>query len=288
MPATDRWDYRGMPAVLATMHAKERVIAPILHDEPGLRVNVPHGIETDRFGTFSREINRQGSALDAARAKIAAAFDLDSTVRIGLASEGSFGPDPHIPFFAVGHELVLLIDRETGLELAGNYAGPETNFAHVVVSSLAEARAFAERSGFPAHGLIVMACQDGQPAPALLIDKEVTDADRLEATVRETLRLCGAAYIEADMRAHRNPTRMTAIARATRDLVRRFNSRCPRCSWPGFDVTRRIPGLRCSECSTPTRRTLAEQVGCLHCGHLEERPTSTPAADPGECDVCNP
>lgn len=288
MPSTDRWRYRGIPAVLATMHGKERVIAPLLHDELGLNVDTLSGLDTDRFGTFSRETARQGAALDAARAKIAAAFDLAPSIRIGLASEGSFGPDPRIPFFAVGHELVVLIDRERGLELAGSYAGPETNFAGVVANTLDAALAFAQRSGFPVHGLIVIGCEDGRPAPAAFLDKDVTETARLEAAVQTALRLCGAAFIETDMRAHRNPTRMAAIARATRDLVRRFNNRCPGCGWPGFDVTSRIAGLPCSGCGAPTRRVLAERLACLHCDRLEERPAAALAADPGECDVCNP
>ena len=33
--------------------------------------------------------------------------------RIGVASEGSFGPHPLFPFVPLGQEPVLLIDRET-------------------------------------------------------------------------------------------------------------------------------------------------------------------------------
>jgi hypothetical protein len=43
-----------------------------------------------------------------------------------------------------------------------------------------------------------------------------------EAAVREAVMLCGEAFVKTDMWAHRNPTRMAAIERATRDLVRRF------------------------------------------------------------------
>jgi hypothetical protein len=44
------------------------------------------------------------------------------TRRVGIASEGSFGPHPSLPFAALDRELVLLIDRETGLELVGHHA----------------------------------------------------------------------------------------------------------------------------------------------------------------------
>lgn len=79
-----------------------------------------------------------------------------------------------------------------------------------------------------------MGCTHEHPAPDLMLIKDVTDAVALEAAVRDAVRLCGAIFVEADMRAHRNPTRMAAIERATRDLVRRFHSRCPQCDQSGF------------------------------------------------------
>ena len=68
MPYADP-PYHKTVAVLATMHGKERVIAPILEQGLGLRVALALGLDTDRFGTFSREVERTGSQLDAARAK---------------------------------------------------------------------------------------------------------------------------------------------------------------------------------------------------------------------------
>ena len=106
--------YRNYVAVLTTMHGKEQVIAPVLKDGLGLIVCLAMGVNTDRFGTFSRDIERTGSQVDAARAKIAAGFDYAPLARAGLASEGSFGPHPFIPFLALGRELVVLIDRDTG------------------------------------------------------------------------------------------------------------------------------------------------------------------------------
>lgn len=281
--------YEGMRAVLATMHGKERVIAPLLEQSLALRVVLATGLDTDRFGTFSREIARSGSQLEAARAKISAAFDADPTARVGVASEGSFGPHPLIPFLPFGFELVVLIDRETGFELTGQDAGPQTNFSHQVVPDVDAAFAFAERAGFPGHGLIVIGCVDGQPVPACALIKDVTDAPALQAAVRKTLAVCGSALIETDMRANRNPTRMVAIERATRDLVRRFMSQCPTCSFRGFDVTDRIPGLPCEWCGGPTSAIRRHVLQCHACGHHEERPASTNAtADPGQCDSCNP
>lgn len=285
----DRFCYNKTPAVLATMHGKERVIVPLLERGLGLRVEPASGLNTDRFGTFSRELARAGSQLDAARAKIQAAFDNAPGVTTAIASEGSFGPHPHIPFLALGRELILLIDREAGLELTGHDASPDTNFDHAIVSNVAAAVEFAERVRFPDHGLIVMGCVDDQPAHHQALIKDIADRASLEAAVSEVVKKCGAAFVETDMRAHRNPTRMNAIGRATADLVRRFQSRCPGCGHPGFDVTERVPGLPCAWCGEPTRLIAREVLCCRSCGHRQERSaTDKITADPGHCECCNP
>ena len=66
--------FRGRLAVLATMHRKEQAIAPVLEEALGLQVEVPPGLDTDRFGTFTREVPRPGTQLATARLKAQAAL----------------------------------------------------------------------------------------------------------------------------------------------------------------------------------------------------------------------
>jgi hypothetical protein len=280
--------YGGARAVLATMHGKERAIAPLAEGFLGLAVHVPAGLDTDAFGTFSREVARAGSPLDAARAKIAAAFALVPEAQVGLASEGSFGPHPHMPFAALNRELVVLIDRASGLELVGHHATMDTNFAHALVTDRTTALAFAATAGFPAHGVIVMASRQGQPAPELALLKAIASERDLIAATEAALALSDAAHIETDMRAHRNPRRMRAIRRATIDLVRRARSRCPHCARPGFAVTERLAGLPCAWCASPTLLTRAEVLQCAACGHRTEREVAACLAEPIHCEECNP
>jgi hypothetical protein len=280
--------FNGARAVLATMHGKERAIAPLAARFLGLDVRVAEGLDTDLFGTFSREIERAGSPRDAARAKIAAAFRLMPDATFGIASEGSFGPHPQVPFAVLNRELVLLIDRESGLELVGHHATMDTNFAHAVVTDPAAGLAFAAKAGFPAHGVIVMGVLEGQPAPQLALFKAVDSEADLAAVIERTIALTGAAHIETDMRAHRNPRRMRAIRRAMIDLIRRSRSRCPACTRPGFAMTGRLPGLPCTCCASPTHLTRAEIWTCEGCGHREERAVSATSADPMHCEECNP
>ena len=280
--------WNGARAVLATMHGKERVIAPLAKRFLALDLRVAQGLDTDAFGTFSREIERTGNPRNAARAKIAGAFALMPQARVGLASEGSFGPHPSLPFCALGRELVLLVDRETGLEVAGHHAAIDTNFAHQVVTDISAGQAFAAKAGFPAHGVIVMGVLDGQPAPHLALFKEAASEADLAAMVAQSIALTGAAHIETDMRAHRNPRRMRAIRRAMVDLVWRLRSQCPTCARPGFAIMGRISGLPCKWCAGPTHLTRAAIWGCEGCGHREERTVAATAADPAHCEACNP
>jgi len=46
----------------------------------------------------------------------------------------------------------------------------------------------------------------------------------------------GKVFIETDVRAHANPTRMKNIEKATHDLISKLNSTCPNCGAPGFIV----------------------------------------------------
>ena len=275
-------------AVIATMHGKETVIAPLLQGALGLRTELPTDFDTDCFGTFSGDVPRVDTALATARAKIAAAFKQVPHAHIGIASEGSFGPHPLLPMIPIDNELLLLIDRRAGIEVAGHHATPRTNYAHCVVTAAEAAVAFAQRIGFPAHGLIVIGALDGKPAPAHMLRKNLTTLPELLVAVADGIAVCGAAMLQTDMRAHRNPTRMRAIRRATIDLVRRYRSRCPRCARAGFVITERLPGLPCPACNAPTRMLRATASVCTGCGCCYEQAGEAASADPDGCDHCNP
>ena len=55
-------------AVLGTRHGKEAVIVPTLRAELGLEVELLSTLDTDRFGTFTREVPRLSSARETVRA----------------------------------------------------------------------------------------------------------------------------------------------------------------------------------------------------------------------------
>jgi hypothetical protein len=101
----------GTRTVLATMHGKESVIAPILREALGLDVVLAAGLDTDAFGTFTREIDRPGTQVDTARMKAQAGLRMDPAAAIGIASEAIFFAHPHIPFVPMAREIVMLLER---------------------------------------------------------------------------------------------------------------------------------------------------------------------------------
>ena len=100
----------------------------------------------------------------------------------------------------------------------------------------------------------------------------------------------GLALVETDMRAHMNPTRMTAIRALAGRLAARLAALCPDCGAPGWGQVDLLRGLPCSSCNQPTQGVMAIIDGCNVCHHRETRPRpdGVTAASPASCDWCNP
>ncbi|MBL9038690.1 MAG: hypothetical protein JNG84_09270 [Archangium sp.] len=270
-----RWpEPTGEVVAFVTKHAKERLVGDLVA-RAGMTLMHIGELDTDALGTFSRSRPRVGSALDAARTKCRWALTYAPRARFALASEGSFGPHPAVPWVARGSELVLLVDRQASLELRGEDITTETNFASTQAHTVEDARAFALNHGFPSHGLLV----GRHPG--------VTRLDALERLVRSEL-LHGPVHLETDMRASLNPTRQLSIRRAAERCFEALARHCPRCGWPGFVVSSVERGLRCEACATPTNAVAVEIFSCGVCGHRHHRPVDAPKAPAALCDACNP
>ncbi len=276
-------------AVLATMHQKERAIAPILEEDLGIKVIVPPDFNTDVFGTFTREVKRPGNQIEAARLKAEKVLELTGET-LAIASEGSFIPHPSIPFISSNREIVIILDKKHNLEIIGEEFSPQTNHNHFVIENIEQAFHFAKKVGFPEHGLVVMF--DESPKDSSEVIKGITTEEKLIEAVNFVLENSptGKAHIETDMRAMFNPTRMQNIAKATRNLVKKINNRCPNCSTPGFDINRIIKGLPCGICGISTPLTRAVIYQCQKCGFSQEKlfPNGNEYADPAQCMYCNP
>lgn len=281
-PAPPAERYAGARIGLLTQHGKQRVLAPVFGEAFGARVEVVGGFDTDTLGTFTRDVPREGSQMDAAVRKAQLAIELSGT-RLGLGSEGALGAGP-FGFGGWSVELVVLRDAALGIDVAGLAHGPCTH-VHGSPASHEELRSLAERAGFPEHGLVLRLGEDGP-----IVRKGVRDWGDLRAAFDEARsRGESRAFVENDLRAHQHPTRMALIELAGRDLVKRLASPCPACAAPGFGIADSVPGLPCAQCGLPTDHPVSEEWRCVRCEARERRPRPGPStADPRHCQWCNP
>ena len=277
--------YAGRRVAFLTQHGKERVVAPVISAALDCRVEHVTGYDTDQLGTFTREIPRAGTQLDAARRKARIGMDLAGTP-FGLASEGSFGPDPMAGFFPWNVEILVFLDDERNLEVVGVAQGGATS-AHLLTTDQAQAEDFARRVGFPEQYLVVRPQTQDDPRIRKGIRSWQDFTDAFASARRDSSD--GNVFVETDNRAHANPTRMDNIRRAAENLAERLQSLCPACGSPGYWLVERISGLACGCCGSPTRETSAEVYGCMKCEQRDMRayPDSR-HADPARCDYCNP
>lgn len=189
-------------------------------------------------------------------------------------------------FVNANEEWIVCIDKKNGYEFSERLISTETNFHASTVNNWNELVVFAEQVHFPEHGLILR-----KEKNALLgLKKGIRNWDELKTTYNELSRETPSAYVETDMRAHQNPTRMKNIERLTQQLIQKIKSLCPSCNQPGFGEKRAVAGLPCSLCGFPTKSTLSLITACTHC-HFETEdkfPAGKQQEDPMYCDICNP
>lgn len=277
--------FAGRTLLIATQHGKEGVIAPPLEAALGVRCRVSEAFDTDLLGTFSGEIERTLSPLAAAREKCRRAL-AEGGADLAVASEGSFGPHPAVPLAPGDEELLLLVDQRHGLEISASTLSLRTNYAAAELADEQALLDFAERAGFPRHGLILRRARDSLDS----LHKGIVERDTLLATFARLRARYPQVRVETDMRALYNPTRMAVIAETAERLAQRAATACPHCEKPGYGVEAQLPGLPCAACNLPTRALRAERLGCSHCGFSEERarPDGRTTEDPMYCDYCNP
>jgi len=277
--------YEGCRVALLTQHGKEKVIAPMLEPALGCRIELVTGFDTDQMGTFTRETPRPGTQLQAARQKARKGMELAGT-KLGIASEGSFAADPFSGMLPWNVELVTWIDDALGIEVTGVAQGADRK-GHILSGHWQDIATFAEREGFPEQHLVLR--PDSQDDPR--IHKSITDWASLQQHFEHCLAqsASGQVFVERDLRAFANPTRMQRIQEATADLLRRLQSLCPACDTPGFWISERLPGLPCAACRWPTSLAHSEVWACLRCDHRNIIPLAERSlADPAHCAYCNP
>jgi hypothetical protein len=277
--------FSGRHLAIASMHKKESVISPLLERSIGVKCILPLQLDTDALGTFSGEIDRYSDPISTVRTKCILGMQ-ESNCDLAVASEGSFGPHPALFFVPAHEEFMMLIDKKNKLEICVRTITQSTNFNHAEIHSQKELNTFIENAQFPSHAIIIKKAKDD------LTDlvKGINTHETLQKWYQYFINKYGQFYIETDMRAMHNPTRMGIIHETTLKLIDKLNSTCPICDTPGFGPTDAIKGLPCKLCNAPTNSPLCIIYSCVKCNHKMEKfyPNNKRQEEPMYCDSCNP
>lgn len=275
--------YAGRCAALATRHAKDEVIGPIFDEVLGIEVAVVD-IDTDSFGTFAGDVPRTDSPLNTAIAKARAGM-LASGHSLGIASEGTIGPDPFMPFVTSDIETIAFVDDERGLIISETTRSTDIVAIRRTVTSDEALTDVLVQADFPRHALIVKPPKTHEGP----IVKSITDHDALLAAIHKCASNFGSAVVESDLRACYSPSRMLNIGHCAEVLAQRIATPCPACTSPGWGHIEPARGLPCSDCGTVVGSAVrADVFGCPSCPEIREFPRSQQLGEPRWCPCCNP
>lgn len=275
--------YFGEIALLATQHGKGMVVAPTFHSVLGMHVE-ELAVDTDSLGTFTGEIERVGTPKEVVIAKARLAI-AKSGAPYAIASEGSIGADPYIPFINSDIEHMAFVDELRGFSLVETIRSTEIIAHTLKVTADTPLEEFLKKADFPQHQLIIRSMD----TPTTFSIKGIVSDQQLKNSLEEALGMYPEVIVESDLRAHCSPSRMANISQAARKLALRLSNLCPECTTPGWGVVSYLKGLPCSECGEISDEALrVEIMGCVKCSFTQEGKILAEAIDPGRCDLCNP
>lgn len=259
--------YTNKNILLVTQHMKEKAIAPLFEKEFGAKITVTQTIDTDQFGTFTKIKKRKKSQRITAKNKAKLGIK-KYNYDIALASEGSFFKHP-LTGITWNVELVCLIDRKRKIEIYGVYESADTNADSAYVFDQADLEKFIEKSGFPSHHIIMRPDHSKCKKNIQYVNREELLLPSFEYSLNQSRKK--RVFIETDMRAYANPTRMKNIQKATEKLIEKIHSQCPQCHMIGYSVIEKVKGLQCGTCGQASELILKYIYKCQHCGHVEEK-----------------
>ena len=265
---------------VATMHGKETQIIQGFKDVLDWEI-VAVDIDTDMFGTFTGDIPRPLSPKETARAKCLAGIQISGLSRM-IASEGTFGPHPMMPFLTLNTELLFFFDRENDLEVFQTYSSTEVIAFKEAINTDTDFDRLVTAADLPNHALIL---RDDSEQPRVYA-KGVTNLDQLRESIPAKVEK--PLIVETDFRAMVNPTRQKNIAECARLLAQKLATKCQSCESIGWGIVDYERGLPCSDCGARANREVSAEVfGCPRCDHTEKRLVEA-LASPSNCDFCNP
>lgn len=275
--------YLNQTIILATKHQKQKAIEAPFEKKLGCHLTV-HEFDTDKFGTFTGEIERLAGPYETCLLKAKTALQ-SSRYHLALASEGSFGPHPSIPFAPMAHEIMLFVDNENDWIISEQIFSQNTNYASLILDKHSRIEAFLKQVGFPSHALTLQSYPDKK-----VIAKGILDLETLQRYIHQGLMQYPQLLLATDMRAMMNPTRMSVLAELADKLALRIFSLCPQCQAPGFGIYNTEGALPCLDCGGPSSLYQHEVWGCIECSYQEirNRHDGLIYSEPRFCYGCNP
>lgn len=269
---------------LATKHGKLAQIAPAFACLPEWGLTLAE-IDTDEFGTFSGEIPRTLSPRDAAIAKARAGAEFLGT-DYGLASEGSIGSHPQMPWVTSDHELLALVCVSKDFVIVESYLSAEIRAHKEVVNEQTDLELLVTRLDLPTHGANILFSQDNET----VIHKGIHDPEIFVAELRKLMSSpVENIRVESDFRAMSSPSRQKNISACAEKLVKRISTTCLSCNEIGWGKVGYEFGLPCSGCGRLVASVPhSEKFGCVACDYSEVISRGQDSIDPARCDFCNP
>jgi hypothetical protein len=270
---------------LTTKHEKLRLIKLAFDEYIGCEI-FEVNLDTDQLGTFSGEIERAAAPHETAIQKARLGIK-ETGILLGIASEGSIGPDPVIPFIHSNIEHLVLVDDELGIVISETYRSFDITAATITAIPGQDLSSFLKKANFPNHALIVR--------PNTQIKSNcIKGVDKLEQLTEaiakiSTLSPDGFAVIESDFRAMHSPSRQKNIGEVAKLLAKRMSQLCPNCQIPGWGRVGYEKGLNCSECELKNPDAIRqEKLGCVKCDHQRLGNVISSTLSPAQCNFCNP
>ena len=245
----------------------------------GSQLFVDPEFDTDLFGTFCGEIPRKEGPKTTVKEKCLAGMKKRDVLQ-GLASEGSFGPHPSIPFLKMNEEWIVYIDLEKDLEIYGHSIGLEVCHEQLHHKDADRLSHFLFQIDFGAQGLQLKDANTNK-----IIEKGITS----HSVLNDLLQRYPDWVLETDLRAHLNPKRQAQIVAAAQNLIARSQSLCPKCQAPDFWIQDHIGQLPCCHCGHKTNTHASLKYGCHACDYEQiEARKDLLCVDPEFCPYCNP
>lgn len=271
--------------VLTTKHDKLRLIKPAFDQYIGCEI-FEINMDTDQLGTFSGEIERMAPPHETAIVK--ARLGMNSTgTAIGIASEGSVGPDPLIPFINSNIEHLVLVDDENQIIISEVFRSFEITAATTTASVGQELSDFLIKADFPAHRLIVRPNSNKKGEYV----KGISTLDNLIQSIEKISKISAdrLVVIESDLRAMHSPSRQKNITEVAKLLAKRVSQLCPQCQVPGWGKVGFEKGVECAECKEENpNANRQEKLGCTKCDYTQLGEVVSNSLDPAQCQFCNP